>query len=114
MHAVAKYTHQHYPITANELDNLLNQMVKLLDGSNQTIRRSVSSYIATLLAGTQNEADFLAITSTSSSSSSKKKSSTTPHHTSSQTSGDDSPTLNSQQSDSSSSTKVILSVEEML
>jgi hypothetical protein len=101
MHAVAKYTHQQYPITSNELDNLLNQMVKLLDGSNQTIRRSVSSYIATLLAGTQNEVDFLAITSTSS----KKKLSTTP----SQTSGDD----GLQQSDSSP-TKVILSVEEML
>ncbi|RIA85835.1 armadillo-type protein [Glomus cerebriforme] len=108
MHAVAKYTHQQYPITANELDNLLNQMVKLLDGSNQTIRRSVSSYIATLLAGTQTEVDFLAISS--STSSSKKKSSTTP-----QASGDDIPALNSQQSDSSSSSsKVILSVEEML
>jgi HEAT repeat-containing protein 5 len=103
MHAVAKYTYQQYPITANELDNLLNQMVKLLDGSNQTIRRSVSSYIATLLAGTQNEVDFLAISTTSS----KNKSSTT---TSPQTLGDGSP----QQSDSSSSTKVILSVEEML
>jgi len=43
MHAVAKYTHQQYPISASELDNLLNQMVKLLDGSNQTIRRSVFS-----------------------------------------------------------------------
>ncbi|RGB29005.1 armadillo-type protein [Rhizophagus diaphanus] len=103
MHAIAKYTHQQYPITSNELDNLLNQMVKLLDGSNQTIRRSVSSYIATLLAGTQSEADFLAISSTTSS---KKKSSTLP----SQISGDD----GLQQSDSSSSTKVILSVEEML
>ena len=108
MHAVAKYTHQQYPITANELDSLLNQMVKLLDGSNQTIRRSVSSYIATLLAGTQNEVDFLAIPTTSSSSS-KKKSSATP---SSQTSGDDGPALGPQQSDSSSSsTKVILSVD---
>src|SRR5436190_23797556 len=104
MQAVAKYTHQQYPITASELDNLLNQMVKLLDGSNQTIRRSVSSYIATLLAETQSEVDFLAIPSTSSS---KNKLSTT-HHTS-QTSGDDSPKLSSQQSDSSSSsTKVIL------
>src|SRR5687767_10083154 len=110
MHAVAKYTHQQYPITANELDNLLNQMVKLLDGSNQTIRRSVSSYIATLLAGTQNEVDFLAISTSTSSKSSKNKSSTTTH-TSSQTSGDSSPKLSSQQSDSSSTTKVILSVE---
>ncbi|CAI2166927.1 889_t:CDS:10 [Funneliformis geosporum] len=110
MHAVAKYTHQQYPISANELDNLLNQMVKLLDGSNQTIRRSVSSYIATLLAGTQNEVDFLA--TTTSSSSSKNKSSTTSNNSSSQTSGGGSPTLSSQQD--SSSAKVILSVEEML
>ncbi|CAG8476835.1 4543_t:CDS:10 [Funneliformis caledonium] len=110
MHAVAKYTHQQYPISASELDNLLNQMVKLLDGSNQTIRRSVSSYIATLLAGTQNEVDFLATTI---SSSSKNKSSTTTHNASSLTSGGGSPTLSSQQ-DSSSSAKVILSVEEML
>ncbi|CAG8571263.1 21017_t:CDS:10 [Cetraspora pellucida] len=105
MHSVAKYTHQLYPITANELDQLLSQMVRVLDGSNQTIRRSVAAYISTLLAGTQGEVDFLA-----SSTPTKNKTSTTSHPSthSSQTPG--SPTLSS----SPDPVKVVLSVEEML
>ncbi|CAG8605848.1 6771_t:CDS:10, partial [Racocetra fulgida] len=81
------------------------KMVRVLDGSNQTIRRSVAAYISTLLEGTQGEVDFLA-----SSTPNKNKTSTTSHPNthSSQTPG--SPTLSS----SPDPVKVVLSVEEML
>lgn len=105
MHSVARNTHQLYPITANELDQLLSQMVKVLDGSNQTIRRSVAAYISTLLAGTQGEVDFLA-----SSIVTKNKTSTTSHPSSHSPQTPGSPTLGS----SSDPVKVVLSVEEML
>ncbi|CAG8436575.1 4544_t:CDS:10 [Scutellospora calospora] len=105
MQSVAKHTYQLYPITANELDQLLSQMVKVLDGSNQTIRRSVAEYVSTLLAGTQGEVDFLA-----SSTVSKNKTSTTSHSSSHSSQTPGSPTLGS----SSDPVKVVLSVEEML
>ncbi|RHZ75540.1 hypothetical protein Glove_212g189 [Diversispora epigaea] len=60
MCAIAKYTYEQYPITQSELEQLLSMMFKVLEGSNQIIRRSVASYIAILLSGTQDEVDFLA------------------------------------------------------
>ncbi|CAJ0640005.1 3923_t:CDS:2 [Entrophospora sp. SA101] len=87
MHTMAKLTNQKYPITKSELDQIIAQMVKILDGSNQTIRRSVASYLATLLAQTQCDADYL---STSTSPPSKNNSSSQQSQTSS-----GSPTSNS-------------------
>ncbi|CAG8601056.1 5210_t:CDS:10, partial [Ambispora leptoticha] len=62
MRAIIKYAPQSAPIS--ELDMMLNQMFKVLDGSNQTIRRAVASFIATLLASTQEDTDNLMPTST--------------------------------------------------
>ncbi|CAJ0753037.1 4936_t:CDS:10 [Entrophospora sp. SA101] len=104
MHTMAKLTNQKYPITKSELDQIIAQMVKILDGSNQTIRRSVASYLATLLAQTQCDADYL---STSTSPPSKNNSSSQQSQTSS-----GSPTSNSIQDIAADSPK--LSVEEML
>ncbi|CAG8760108.1 5803_t:CDS:2, partial [Acaulospora morrowiae] len=103
MHAIAKHTHQQYPITAGELEQLLTLMIKTLEGSNQEIRRSVASYIATLLAGTQGEVDFLALPTAS-----KSNTSSSSHNNVSQNSG------NSVVGQPPENVKVMLSVEEML
>ncbi|CAG8538967.1 8065_t:CDS:10 [Diversispora eburnea] len=101
MCAIAKYTYEQYPITQSELEQLLSSMFKVLEGSNQIIRRSVASYIAILLSGTQDEVDFLA-------SSMLPKKNLTSHSNTSQNPG--SPTINQPPEPIRAS----FSVEEML
>ncbi|CAG8467294.1 7812_t:CDS:10 [Ambispora gerdemannii] len=78
MRAIIKYAPQSAP--TGELDLMLNQMFKVLDGSNQTIRRAVASFIATLLADTQEDSDSLMPTSTSSNITSSKGKSSGPNN----------------------------------